>query len=210
VTSIAVQTEKLYPDSVVTIRDPHLMRFALLKTDTIFAILLLYYYFPMRIKTLALLMLVPLFVTACTPPAPAEDTNEAPFSTESPGETNEVVDENGEPLSDEEMQEAEQRNQERSSEAEELANAVEQFTNDGGNITDLGTVPDCEEGVTGIGTIKGLISLNDLVPAYLSELPTDPRSNGANDTGYAVCVTSEGFVISAPNAELGEEITITK
>jgi prepilin-type N-terminal cleavage/methylation domain-containing protein len=57
-----------------------------------------------------------------------------------------------------------------------------------------------------------------LVPTYASQLPTDPSAAGAHwtdatdyDTGYTISLGADGrFTISAPSAELGEVITLTR
>ncbi|KXK26081.1 MAG: hypothetical protein TR69_WS6001001375 [candidate division WS6 bacterium OLB20] len=157
----------------------------------------------MRLKIVSLLLFVTIFVTACTPALP-EDTNSDPFSTENgSGQTGTPT---AEPLTEEERQQAEERNQERDNEAQQIAEAVNEFTSKGGQLQEAELIPSCDDGVTGIGTIKGLISLDNLIPQYLSEIPTDPRTGSANDSGYALCRSGDDIVVTAPNAELDREI----
>lgn len=65
----------------------------------------------------------------------------------------------------------------------------------------------------------GSIDLSCLTPTYIpARLPFDPSAAGAHwagsddyDTGYTVAVDEFGrFVVSAPGAELGEEISVTR
>jgi prepilin-type N-terminal cleavage/methylation domain-containing protein len=58
----------------------------------------------------------------------------------------------------------------------------------------------------------GDINLSCLVPTYISILPSDPKTATGNDTGYDVIVDSTTFrtTVSAPDAELGETISVTR
>jgi len=73
---------------------------------------------------------------------------------------------------------------------------------------------------------SGTINLCNLTPTYLADLPMDPNSakgfsNGSStpcgtgttdyDTGYTITKTSSGrFTVSAPNAEGGATISVTR
>ncbi len=97
------------------------------------------------------------------------------------------------------------RNTQRRSDALALLNAVGQFYSENGRLP------------TGIATTSAVVSntgadiCSDLVPTYLSALPTDPLPSGGftyttcsspYDTGYSVKKNSANRVtVSAPNAE---------
>lgn len=64
---------------------------------------------------------------------------------------------------------------------------------------------------THIGTGAGLIDLSCLTPVYLVSIPLDPSGGTAADTGYTVAVDANGRVtVSAPNAQNGETISVTR
>ena len=58
----------------------------------------------------------------------------------------------------------------------------------------------------------GDIDLSCLVPAYIPALPADPTNTTGNDTGYDVLVNSATLraTVSAPGAELGQTISVTR
>lgn len=57
----------------------------------------------------------------------------------------------------------------------------------------------------------GDIDLSCLVPTYIPALPKDPKVTSGNNTDYDLVIESSGRVkISAPNAELGETIEVTR
>lgn len=67
--------------------------------------------------------------------------------------------------------------------------------------------------LTEIGTEEGNYNIEPcLVPNYIQKIPKDPTNGTAEATGYYIKkdpVTSK-ITINAPNAELGEVISITK
>jgi type IV pilus assembly protein PilA len=66
---------------------------------------------------------------------------------------------------------------------------------------------------TNIGSGTGLINLEPcLVPTYISVMVTDPTDGTAADTKYQVSqdATTGRITIKAPNAELGETISVTR
>lgn len=103
----------------------------------------------------------------------------------------------------------------RSSDVNAILNAIHQYAAD-----NKGTLP------TGISTTDAEISdaganvCSDLVTEYLAALPTDPSLNtapittcsGTYDTGYNVVrsATDNRITVSAPAAELGVTITVTR
>lgn len=65
---------------------------------------------------------------------------------------------------------------------------------------------------TDIGTDAGNYNVADcIVPTYTSVMPTDPQGGTAGDTGYDIVQDAQGRItISAPNAELGDVIAVTR
>ncbi len=111
---------------------------------------------------------------------------------------------------------AQARNSQRISNVETILNAI------GQNLADNKGIFTCA-GVTitstaeNIGTGAGNMDLSCLVPTYIpSVIPMDPGGAGltagtAADTQYTVLVDSNGrYTIAAPNAELGQSITLTR
>ncbi len=64
---------------------------------------------------------------------------------------------------------------------------------------------------THIGTGSGFTDLTCLTPTYLVSIPADPAGGTAADTAYAVMVDTNGRVtVSAPSAQIGETIAVTR
>ncbi|MDB5189482.1 MAG: hypothetical protein JWL82_439 [Parcubacteria group bacterium] len=62
-----------------------------------------------------------------------------------------------------------------------------------------------------IGTASGLVDLTCLTPTYVTAIPTDPTGGTAADTKYKVQVDANGRIaVSAPSAQLSENITVTR
>ena len=114
---------------------------------------------------------------------------------------------------------AQANNSQRWSNVNAILNAVHQYGVDNrgqypGTITSSSTEicrtdiasPDC----------TGLIDLSSLVPTYVVNMPTDPSiTTGANGTGYTIMLTGstttgQRIEVDAPNAELGETITVSR
>jgi type IV pilus assembly protein PilA len=109
------------------------------------------------------------------------------------------------------------RNSQRVSNINALINAI------GQNIADnkgtfkcaTGTIPTTS---TSLKTGTGGYDIRPcLVPTYLSELPADPETGSMTsptdyDTGYSLSQdsTTKRIIITAPSAELGETISITR
>lgn len=103
---------------------------------------------------------------------------------------------------------AQARNLERSSHVAQVLAAVKQYASETGQqLSGLGSIPTCPS--TGnIGTAG--INLNStLVDEYIVQIPVDPTVGTTANTGYTICQTSSGRVeVAAPNAELGESISL--
>jgi len=103
------------------------------------------------------------------------------------------------------------RNAQRSADVGQILNAVTQYTSEEGHaIGDFGTITNCTTGTSNIGT-TGIDLGSILVDEYIVEIPMDPSSGTATDTGYDICVTDTGRVeISAPSAEDGKVIAVKR
>jgi len=108
---------------------------------------------------------------------------------------------------------AQANNSQRNANVNALLNAIGQYMAD--NKGDLPDVPDP-------GEVDEALC-NDLVPTYIPAIPTDPKSNSdgasintcadvdAGDVDYNTSVDADGRVtVSAPNAELGATISVTR
>ena len=107
-------------------------------------------------------------------------------------------------------------NTQRRSDVNAILNAIHQYGADNnGDLSGLGltgTVP-----ATNIGSGGGDVDIcSALVPTYLAEMPVDPQDGlytdcGTYDTAYEVSNASANRVtVSAPSAELGETIEVTR
>ncbi len=104
------------------------------------------------------------------------------------------------------------RNNERSSDVSKILNLVWRYiTEDDKDVTELGPVPSCSSPIT-IGTGSGKLNLDTLfVPDYIAEIPKDPVTGTAEDTGYTICITADDEIqIAAPNAEGNQVIEIKR
>lgn len=108
------------------------------------------------------------------------------------------------------------RNAQRRSDVNTVLNAVYQYaidnngnmpgclaTGSGGNI--------CVKGSSCTGVTSGC-DLDSLTTSYIVDLPKDPSWEAAdgNDTLYNVSITSGRVTVSAPDAEQGESISVTR
>jgi prepilin-type N-terminal cleavage/methylation domain-containing protein len=107
-------------------------------------------------------------------------------------------------------------NAKRASDANAILNAIHQFSVDNNGILPTGitaTVSAISDG--------GADICDDLVPEYIAALPSDPQTNngenvleadcGSYNTGYEVVEDGNSRVtVSAPDAELGETIEVTR
>ena len=108
-------------------------------------------------------------------------------------------------------------NAKRASDTNAILNAIHQFSVDNHGILPAGVPATASAIASG-----GLADLcDDLVPEYIAALPSDPQTNnGENvleadcvsyDTGYEVVEDGNSRVtVSAPDAELGETIAVTR
>lgn len=108
---------------------------------------------------------------------------------------------------------ADTRNTTRQSDATAILNAVTQYTSEEGNqLSDLGTIPLCTATPAAIGDGVGNVDLAlTLVDEYIVGIPVDPQGGDDADTGYTICQTSGGRVqIDAPGAENGKVISVKR
>ena len=105
------------------------------------------------------------------------------------------------------------RNAQRSSDVNTVLNAVNQYMVDhSGQLP--GTIPSCSGAMGNIGS--GGVNLgSSLVATYVAQMPMDPGSPANNpgtaaDTGYDICASNTRVTISAPWAELGQTISVTR
>lgn len=124
---------------------------------------------------------------------------------------------------------AQARNTERTSGVMTILNAIGARVADNagvfaGEFEAAGETYECPELAAGTeytiaSTGAGTVDLSCLTPTYVpARMPFDPSATGAHwtsasdyDTGYTVEADSFGrFVVRAPGAELGEEISVTR
>ncbi|HNS65194.1 MAG TPA: type II secretion system protein [Candidatus Woesebacteria bacterium] len=114
---------------------------------------------------------------------------------------------------------AQANNTQRSSDVNSILNAVHQF------MADNNGTPPAALTASGSGTISntGIDICGDLVSDYLAALPVDPQTTpstpidevgctGTYTTGYTVSrsAANNRITVSAPNAELGAVISVTR
>lgn len=110
---------------------------------------------------------------------------------------------------------AQARNAERQSEVEQILNAVHQFAIDhDGDLPAAITTTQTEICATGAASCTGLIDLSDLTnnETYLVSIPVDPNGTcNANGVCYEIFRSANDRVtVVAPDAELGETISVTR
>ncbi|MDP2695993.1 MAG: type II secretion system protein [bacterium] len=110
---------------------------------------------------------------------------------------------------------AQARNTQRVSNVNAVLNAVGQRMVDDKGLWDstCGAVTvTLPSSATNIGSGAGLIDLEAcLVPTYISEMVLDPSNGTTADTGYQIFLdTNNRTVVSAPAAELGETVSVTR
>lgn len=108
---------------------------------------------------------------------------------------------------------ADTNNAQRRVDVNTILNAVYQYA-----IDNNGTIPSSITGTatdicaTG-GDCTGIIDLTVLTTdsEYLVSIPTDPTGSDANSAGYQIATTTgDRIVVSAPDAEEGETISVTR
>ena len=112
---------------------------------------------------------------------------------------------------------AQSNNTKRASDVNTILNAVDQYSQDNNGIA-LREIPSDAPTVIGNGN-KEIDICSKLVPTYISALPTDPSLNTTSitsctsqySTGYQISRNSlNRITVSAPKAELGAAISITR
>jgi type IV pilus assembly protein PilA len=108
---------------------------------------------------------------------------------------------------------AQTRNAQRSVDTNTILNAVYQYSVDNdGNLPASITTTQTEICKTG-GDCSGLIDLSVLTAneEYLVSIPFDPTEDSPNGAGYEIKKSVNGRVtVAAPDAELGETISVTR
>lgn len=104
-------------------------------------------------------------------------------------------------------------NAQRQADVNTILNAVHQYSIDNsGALPASITATQTEVCKTG-GTCTGLIDLGVLTTnqTYVAALPVDPTGSSTNGAGYEILKTANNRVtVVAPDAELGETITVTR
>jgi prepilin-type N-terminal cleavage/methylation domain-containing protein len=108
------------------------------------------------------------------------------------------------------------RNAERRGEIAQIMNALNQYSietvNSSSFTTLLTSVTVCGVADTNIITTPGagLAVYTYIVPSQIAEIPADPSSGSATDTGYDICKTGTRLTIKAPSAEAGVTISLSR
>lgn len=112
---------------------------------------------------------------------------------------------------------ADARNSQRLSDVNSIASAVIQksIDEDGVVMTAVTTTDTeiCIKGGSVTATCTSLIDLSTLTTSseYLTGIPTDPQGASTNGAGYTISKdANDRITVTAPDAENGETITITK
>lgn len=108
---------------------------------------------------------------------------------------------------------AQANNAQRQADVNTILNAVYQYAVDNsGSIPATITTTQTEVCATG-GTCTGLVDLGVLTAneTYLTAIPADPTGSSTNGAGYEIVQTANGRVtVTAPDAQLGETISVTR
>jgi prepilin-type N-terminal cleavage/methylation domain-containing protein len=129
---------------------------------------------------------------------------------------------------------AQARNTTRQSDLIQLTNAVYEFaaehdgnipaTSYSGGLPDYSAIDDCANPAT-IGTggfdlanagdkadpsVNGAADTDLIVSTYIADIPMDPSSGTAADTGYTLCVANGRVTVTAAGAELDKTISVTR
>jgi prepilin-type N-terminal cleavage/methylation domain-containing protein len=111
---------------------------------------------------------------------------------------------------------ADSRNGQRSADVATILNGVYQYAVDNSSTPSTITTTATEVCATGSASCTGLIDLGVLTAAgkYAVSLPKDPQCTttcAANGTGYRISKDANGrIIVSAPSAELGKTISVTR
>ena len=104
-------------------------------------------------------------------------------------------------------------NSQRWSNVNAILNAVHQYS-----IDNRGALPGVMSTTTTAICVTSPVSSSScvnlastLVPTYIVSIPTDPTASTVNNSGYTIATTTGNrIVVSAPSAELGAVITVTR
>ena len=112
------------------------------------------------------------------------------------------------------------RNAQRFSDTNAMLNAVHQYAidNNGAFPSTIeedsgGNCPSTGSGICRDGSgCAGLTNLyDDLVPTYLTDIPSDPSGEDGDDTNYDIVIDSNDRIyVCAPEAEQGETIEVSR
>lgn len=106
---------------------------------------------------------------------------------------------------------AQARNAQRTSDVTTVLNAIHQQAVDNNGTINAAITADCTPAQAIDNAAGGAgADLSSLSPTYVSALPTDPTGAAGSDTGYDVCVLNGRVTVSAPAAELGATVTVTR
>ncbi|MDP3901559.1 MAG: type II secretion system protein [bacterium] len=110
---------------------------------------------------------------------------------------------------------AQARNTQRASNVRTLLDATQQRMADNRGVWDTtcgSATVSLPTSATDIGSDTGLIDLEScLVPTYISTMVFDPSTGDAADTDYQIVQDANGrLTVSAPGAELGDAISVTR
>jgi len=109
------------------------------------------------------------------------------------------------------------RNTERRGEISQIMNAINQYALESSNATGfsnlVGSIASCggtDSNVVLSSQSGGVFIGSWVVPSQIAEIPSDPSSGTATDTGYDVCKTGTRLTIKAPSAEAGATISLSR
>lgn len=109
---------------------------------------------------------------------------------------------------------AQANNAQRRADVNTILNAVYQYAIDNnGDLPASITTTQTEICVTGAASCTGLIDLSVLTATetYLTSIPLDPTGAAGDGVGYEIVRTANDRVtVAAPDAELGETISVTR
>jgi len=121
---------------------------------------------------------------------------------------------------------AQARNTQRQSDLIQITNAIYQFASEhNGNLPgtdDAQTTSNFPTTATEVGTasfdlgaagaVDGVNNGVDdpIVPTYIADIPSDPTDGVTGNSGYEISVTNGRVTASAPSAELGATISVTR
>jgi len=109
------------------------------------------------------------------------------------------------------------RNAERRGEIAQIMNAINQYSLETVNSTGftnlVGSIAACggtDSNIVLSSQAGGVFVGSWVVPSQIAEIPSDPSSGTATDTGYDVCKTGTRLTIKAPSAEASATISLSR